>query len=82
MCESVAGIVKTNKEETDYQLKEKLNDIEFQKKELLRIRKDVALEIDGLSTYKQRIASTLTSVKRNALEICRKCFAARLVLVT
>lgn len=79
MCESVAGIVKANKEETDHQLREKLNDIEFRKKELLRIRKDVALEIDGLLIYKQRFANTLASVKRNALEICKKCFVARLV---
>lgn len=80
MCESVAGIVKANKEETEHRLREKLNDIEFRKKELLLIRKDVALEIDGLLTYKQRIANTLTSVKRNALAICEKCLVARLTL--
>ncbi|EFN78826.1 Tektin-1 [Harpegnathos saltator] len=77
MCESVAGIVKTNKEETDHQLRAKVNDIEFRKEELLRIRKDIVLEIDGLLIYKQRIINTLTSVKRNALEICKKCLVAR-----
>ncbi|XP_014489348.1 PREDICTED: tektin-1 [Dinoponera quadriceps] len=77
MCESVAGIVKSNKEETDHQLKEKLNDIEFRREELLRIRKDVVSEIDGLSIYRQRIMKTQMSVGRNSLAICQKCLNAR-----
>jgi tektin-1 len=76
-CDLATEIVKTNKEETDHQLKEKINDIEFRKEELLRIRKDIVLEIDALLTYKERIANTLKSVKRNALTICEKCLIAR-----
>lgn len=56
---------------------EKLNDIEFRKEELLRIRKDSGLEIDALSVYKERITDVLNSVKRNALAICEKCLIAR-----
>ncbi|XP_072761698.1 tektin-1 [Anoplolepis gracilipes] len=76
-CELAADIAKANKEETDHRLQEKLNDIEFRKKELLRIRKDVVLEIDALSTYKERLTDALKSVKRNALAICEKCLIAR-----
>ncbi|KYM93880.1 Tektin-1 [Cyphomyrmex costatus] len=76
-CESAKEIVKTNKKETDHRLLEKLNDIEFRKGELLRIRKDTVLEIDALSVYKERITDVLKSVKRNALEICEKCLIAR-----
>ncbi|XP_011633588.1 tektin-1 [Pogonomyrmex barbatus] len=76
-CESAKEIVRTNKEETDHRLLEKLDDIEFCKEELLRIRKDTVLEIDALSVYKQRITDTLRSVKRNALAICEKCLIIR-----
>ncbi|KAM0729178.1 Tektin-1 [Formica fusca] len=76
-CELAAEIVKANKEETDHRLQEKLNDIEFRKKELLRIRKDVVLEIDALSMYKERLTDALKSVKRNALAICENCLIAR-----
>lgn len=76
-CESAKEIVKSNKEETDHRLLEKLNDIEFRKEELLRIRKDSVLEIDALSVYKERITNALKSVKRNGLAICEKCLIAR-----
>ncbi|KYN28924.1 Tektin-1 [Trachymyrmex cornetzi] len=76
-CDSAQEIVKVNKEETDHRLLEKLNDIEFRKGELLRIRKDTVLEIDALSVYKERIINVLKSVKRNALAICEKCLIDR-----
>lgn len=76
-CESAKEIVKTNKEETDHRLLEKLNDIEFRKGELLKIRKNSVLEIDALSVYKERITDALKSVKRNALAICEKCLITR-----
>lgn len=78
VCHSAAEIVKANREETERQLQEKLSDIEFRRKELLRIRKDIVLEIDGLSIYRERITDALKSVKRNALTICEKCLNARL----
>jgi len=76
-CESAKEIIKANKEETDHRLLEKLNDIEFRKGELLRIRKDSVLEIDALSVYKERITDALKSLKRNALAICEKCLVIR-----
>ncbi|KAI4488541.1 hypothetical protein M0802_011544 [Mischocyttarus mexicanus] len=77
VCELTAETAKINKEETDHRLKEKLEDIDFRKKELLRIRKEVILEIDALSTYKERIMDALSSIKRNALIICEKCLIVR-----
>lgn len=77
VCELTAETAKSNKEETDHQLKEKIDDIDFRKKELLRIRKEVLLEIDALSIYKERIMDALSSVKRNALVISEKCIIAR-----
>lgn len=77
VCELTAETAKSNKEETDHRLKEKLEDIDFRKKELLRIRKEVLLEVDALSIYKERIMDALSSVKRNALIISEKCLVAR-----
>lgn len=77
VCELSAQTAKTNKEETDHHLNEKIKDIDFRKKELLRIRKEVLLEIDALNTYKERIMDALSSVKRNALVICDKCLVGR-----
>lgn len=77
ICELTAEIAKSNKEETDHRLREKLEDIEFRKKELLRIRKEVLLEIDALSTYKDRIMDALMSVRKNALIVCEKCLVIR-----
>lgn len=75
--ELTAENAKTNKEEVDHRLKEKLEDIEFRKEELLRIRKEVLLEIDALGVYKERLMDALSSVKRSALVICQKCLIAR-----
>ncbi|XP_043254192.1 tektin-1 [Colletes gigas] len=77
VCELSTEEARGNKEETDYRLNEKLEDIEFCKKELLRIRKEVLLEKDALLTYKERIMDALSSVRRNALVICEKCLILR-----
>lgn len=77
VCELSSEKVRNNKEETDHRLKEKIEDIEFRKKELLRIRKEVLLEIDALSIYKERIMDALSSVRKNAFVICEKCLILR-----
>ncbi|XP_053988087.1 tektin-1 [Hylaeus volcanicus] len=77
VCELSTEKAKSNKDETDHRLEEKLEDIEFCKRELLRIRKEVLLESDSLSVYKERIMDALSSVKRNALAICEKCLIFR-----
>ncbi|KOC67219.1 Tektin-1 [Habropoda laboriosa] len=77
VCELSTETVRDNKLETDHRLKEKIEDIEFRKKELLRIRKEVLFEIDALLIYKERIMDALSSVKKNALVICEKCLIFR-----
>ncbi|XP_031848349.1 tektin C [Nomia melanderi] len=77
ICETSTERAKGNKEETEYRLKEKLEDIEFRKGELLRIRKEVLLETDALTIYKERIMNAIASVRRNALVICEKCLMFR-----
>ncbi|XP_071855757.1 tektin C [Bombus fervidus] len=77
VCELSSEKVRNNKEETDHRLKEKIEDIEFRKRELLRIRKEVLLEIDALSIYKERIMDALSSVRKNAFVICEKCLIFR-----
>ncbi|OAD60193.1 Tektin-1, partial [Eufriesea mexicana] len=77
VCELSSETVRNNKEETDHKLKEKIEDIEFHKEELLHIRKDVLLEVDALSMYKERIMDALSSVRKNALVICEKCLIFR-----
>lgn len=77
MCELALEVVKTNKEETDHQLKAKLDEIEFRKTELLRIRKDALMEIDALKDHKNLIIDVLKAVKENAAAICEKCLTIR-----
>ncbi|XP_015514892.2 tektin-1 [Neodiprion pinetum] len=68
---------RSNKEEVDYRLEEKVKDIEFRKKELLNVRKEVLHEVDALGIYKERLMDALSSVKCNALVICQKCLIVR-----
>ncbi|CAK9812375.1 TEKT1 [Anthophora quadrimaculata] len=77
VCELSTETVQANKLETDHRLKEKIEDIEFRKRELLRIRKEVLFEFDALLIYKERIMDALSSVKRNALVICENCLIFR-----
>lgn len=77
VCDLAAEAAKNNKDDTDHRIKEKLDDIEYRKKELLGIRKEVLLEIDALGTYKERIMDALSSVRKNALVICHRCLVAR-----
>ncbi|XP_012274923.1 tektin-1 [Orussus abietinus] len=77
ICELTAEEAKVNKKETDYRLKEKLEDIEFNRKELLQIRREVLLEIEALGVSKDRLIDALNSVRKNALDICQKCLMYR-----
>lgn len=65
-----------NKREVDHKLEEKIQDIEFNKKENLSQRKEVCIEIDNLSTYSERIMDALSSLKEQALK-CKKCVIFR-----
>lgn len=66
-----------NKREVDHKISEKIKDIEFNKGEIEKQRKDVCIEIDSLNLYKERIMDALKSLQESALKICRKCLMFR-----
>ncbi|KAJ8680317.1 hypothetical protein QAD02_016104 [Eretmocerus hayati] len=77
VCEFTTETVINNKNETNHCLEERINEIEFCKNELARSRDVLPLEIDALETYKNRLQASLSSLKQNALDICKKCLSAR-----
>ncbi|XP_043281707.1 tektin-1 [Venturia canescens] len=77
ICNSSIEAIKANKKETDHRIEEKLGDIQIIKEELLQTRKDVLLEIDALSTAKDRVNDAISSIKKNAFIICQKCLITR-----
>lgn len=70
-------ITDLNKREADHKLEEKIKDIEFNKGEIEKQRKEVCMEIDSLTTYSDRIMDAMASLKEQALKICRKCLILR-----
>lgn len=77
ICELSSDAVKLNKEETDYQIKKTHDEVEYYKKELILVRKELLLEIDALGIYKVRINDTLASMKKNALKTVIECISLR-----
>lgn len=70
-------IVRTNKEETNHKLEEKIKDIEFLRGEIRRQRKEVVLELDNLTTFYERIFDTLNNIKSGPEVINNKCLMLR-----
>ncbi|KAK0174941.1 hypothetical protein PV327_010644 [Microctonus hyperodae] len=77
ICDLALESTKINKFTTDRELKTKVTDVKFMKDELLRHRQNVILEINAMTTYKSRLIDAITSLQRNAAEICQKCLIAR-----
>ena len=77
ICACTTETVKSNRDDTNHYLHERINEIQFCKEELLHNRNELPLEIDALSTYRDRLIDSLTSLRQNALEICEKCLLAR-----
>lgn len=75
--EKAAEMTILKKTETDHAIEERINDIEFQKKEAELQRKEVLLEIDALTTYKERILDAMQSIKNEGLRICKQCIIYR-----
>lgn len=66
-----------NKKDVDRSLQQKIDLIEFVKKEIRLQRNDVCVEIDNLLTYNERIMDAMAALKDNSLRICRKCLMFR-----
>ncbi|CAH2235501.1 jg27829 [Pararge aegeria aegeria] len=62
---------------SDRRMEERISDIEFNKTELQLQRKELCLELESLSVYKNRLQDCLSSLQTNALSICRKCLMLR-----
>lgn len=61
---------------SDRLLKERIGDVDFNKKELQTQRKDICSELEALGVYKTRLLDCLTSLEF-ACDICRKCLILR-----
>ncbi|XP_026466605.1 tektin-1-like isoform X2 [Ctenocephalides felis] len=66
-----------NKKEVDHRISEKIKDIEFFKKEVERERKECMIEIEALTTYRNRLIQALNALSETALKQCRKCIILR-----
>lgn len=66
-----------NKRDVDHKLSEKIKDIEFNRDEINKQRKEVCMEIDNLNTYMDRLHDALKSLTETAMEVCRKCIILR-----
>uniref|UniRef100_A0A1B6D5E5 Tektin n=1 Tax=Clastoptera arizonana TaxID=38151 RepID=A0A1B6D5E5_9HEMI len=75
--DSTSDIVNKNKHEVDHHLEVKALDIDFRKKQLEQLKKDMDTEVDALITYKARINDAQHALKENAHNICTKCIILR-----
>lgn len=66
-----------NRRETDNKLNQKIQDIEFNKTEIDKQRKEVCIEIDNLTMYMERLKDALNALGQSAEKICRKCILFR-----
>ncbi|XP_021696569.1 tektin-1 [Aedes aegypti] len=83
ICESERLIDETkfttelNKNESDYRLKERIEDIRFRQDELKKQKKDAHIEEEALKVYKQRTLDAINTLQEIAVPICQKCVIMR-----
>ncbi|XP_062540455.1 tektin-1 [Armigeres subalbatus] len=83
VCESERLIDETkfttelNKNESDFRLKERIEDIRFRLDELKKQKKDAHIEEEALKVYKQRTLDAINTLREIAVPICQKCFIMR-----
>lgn len=77
VVDEVNELTKRNKQEVDHSLVQKLEDVKFNKQEILRQKKEVCLEIDNLVTYNGRIVEAIKPLQGELLEISQKCLMIR-----
>lgn len=80
-CDRVNDMVeettRLNKLEVDHKIQEKIDIVEFSRGEIRRQRKEVSIEIDNLTLYKERIMDAMNAIKEKAMKICKKCLLLR-----
>ncbi|KXJ69483.1 tektin-1 [Aedes albopictus] len=83
ICESERLIDETkfttelNKNESDFRLKERIEDIRFRQDELKKQKKDAHIEEEALKVYKQRTLDAINTLQEIAVPICQKCVIMR-----
>ncbi|XP_065079843.1 tektin-1 [Ochlerotatus camptorhynchus] len=83
ICESERLIDETkfttelNKNESDFRLKERIEDIKFRQDELKKQKKDAHIEEEALKVYKQRTIDAINTLREIAVPICQKCIIMR-----
>ena len=65
------------KKESDFRLKERIDDVKFQRDEIKKQKKTACIEEEALKVYKQRALDAMGSLKENALNITQKCIILR-----
>ena len=70
-------LVKTNKEEVDHRIEEKLKNLQYRQHELNKQRKHLCVEIDALDTYMDRMYDCLDHMRKKLTENCKKCINLR-----
>lgn len=77
MGDKINEVTEQNKKEVEHNLVQRLEDIEFNKKELVSKRKALCLEMNDLQSCTERISKTMSHIKDNALPIPEKCVGVR-----
>lgn len=65
------------KKEADFRLKERIIDVQFQRDEIVKQKKDACLEEEALKTYRQRVTSAIDNLREEAMILCQKCIILR-----
>lgn len=65
------------KKEADYRLKERVIDVQFQRDEILKQKKDACLEEEALKAYRQRVMNAIDNLRADAMVLCQKCIIFR-----
>lgn len=77
MRDETKEVVKTNKDEVDHRIEEKLKNLQYRQHELNKQRKHLCVEIDALDTYMDRMYDCLDHLRKKLVENCQKCISLR-----
>ncbi|XP_044755262.1 tektin-1-like [Coccinella septempunctata] len=77
LTDEIDEVTRTNKQEVDHKLAEKVNQIEFLKNEVELLRKQVGMEIDTLNLFLIRLEDTQRGLQESCMAVCMKCLYFR-----
>lgn len=71
----------SNKEDTDFDIKGKIETYKFKISEIVKIRRRLEEEIDAINLATQRIMNALAYIEKEGLYVCKTCLALREVRI-